>query len=415
MTPAGGLPGPREWLGGPPAWPAPADLEPGTSLRACYAILGVHATSGPEGSAWIALELGEARGRARGVLPAAEAPDWTREGIYVGVSGRVEGQNSQRRIRIEEIVPLHVTLDDLELFLPSSTRDRAELERELDALIASVRADDYRTLLTTLLAGDSDTGRGFRLAPAASRNHHAWLGGLLEHTVSVARLCDAAAAHYGRLDRDLLVTAALLHDIGKMREIGAEPGFPYTDEGRLLGHILLGLQLVGDAAAKLGLEPHRRLLLEHLIASHQGRYEWQSPREPRTLEALVLHYLDDLDAKTNHAMRLLDAVEIGWTEYDRSLGRELLRHSPRQAEKTEEAQRKPKGRTSGRKAGGRKASGTQRGKAAKKKQSAKRGKAARQKEAKRSPGARRARPENAAPPDRPPTGFIDRDTLDLFA
>ena len=204
-------------------------------------------------------------------------------------------------IEIREIAPIGVGLDDLPLFLPSSTREPEGMELELADILASVGDPSLLALLASLLGPDTPTGPGFRMAPAATWNHHAWLGGLLEHTLSVARLCDSIAVHYGPgIDRDLLITAALLHDIGKVREIGAQPGFPYTEEGRLLGHILLGLRMVADAAASVrGLTGDRLLLLEHLIAAHQGRYEWQSPREPKTAEARILHYADDLDAKLN--------------------------------------------------------------------------------------------------------------------
>jgi 3'-5' exoribonuclease len=202
------------------------------------------------------------------------------------------------------------------------------MDAELAALIESVGDEPLRRLLRALLAPETDVGRGFRLAPAAKQNHHAYLGGLIEHTISVARVCDLLAAHYGAaIDRDLLLAGALLHDIGKIREIGARSGFPYTDEGKLLGHILLGLQMVADAAETIpGLTGPRLLLVQHLIASHQGRFEWQSPREPRTLEALLLHYADDLDAKLNQAAALVAAVDMGWTAYDRNFGRDFIRH-----------------------------------------------------------------------------------------
>jgi 3'-5' exoribonuclease len=129
------------------------------------------------------------------------------------------------------------------------------------------------------------------------------------------------------VDRDLLVAGALVHDIGKTRELSTEVSFPYTREGKLLGHILLGLRIVEEEAQHVPELANERLqLLLHLVASHQGRYEWQSPREPRTIEALLLHYADDLDAKTVQALALLETVPDGWTGYDRSLARELLRH-----------------------------------------------------------------------------------------
>src|SRR5690606_9538374 len=182
--------------------------------------------------------------------------------------------------------------EELDLFLPRSPRPPEEMERELAALIASVRDPGLGTLLRRMLDRRSEIGRAFRHAPAAKRNHHAYLGGLLEHTLSVATACDLLARHYGpSIDRDLLVAGALLHDVGKVREIVAGTGFTFSDEGRLLGHILLGLGMVeAEAVAVPELPAERRLLLLHLIASHQGRYEWQSPRRPKILEGLILHY-----------------------------------------------------------------------------------------------------------------------------
>src|SRR5690606_28940164 len=177
------------------------------------------------------------------------------------------------------------------------------------------------------LGRGSESGRAFRVHPAAKRNHHAYLCGLLEHSLSVATACDRLAAHYAAvgvpLDRDLLVTGALLHDLGKTRELKGFPAVGYTTEGHLLGHIVIGMQIVAREAEEVpGLDPERLLLLQHLIASHQGRPEWDSPKVPQLLEALVLHYADDLDAKLNQAGALLSGVAAGsWSAYDRGLGR----------------------------------------------------------------------------------------------
>jgi 3'-5' exoribonuclease len=320
------LPGPLEWMGDAgPDWPPPSALIPGNPVVACYAVLDISVTRPSRNGIGTDLQLTDARGRVDAWLPDTLREDWLRPGVYVGVRGLIEA--GVPRIHIEEIAPLRVTLDQLELFLPRTPRDADAMAAELADLIASVGDAPFRELLNRLLGYDTEIGRGFRLAPAATRNHHAYLGGLLEHTLSVARACDLLADHWGpRLDRDLLITGALLHDIGKVREIGAQAGFPYTTEGRLLGHILLGLKMVREQARQVPVDAQRTMLLEHLIAAHQGRYEWQSPREPRVLEALILHYVDDLDSKAQHAIDLIDGVDAGWTAYDRMLGREMLRH-----------------------------------------------------------------------------------------
>lgn len=325
-----GWPDPREWVGDAPyPWPPANWLQPGETHTACYTIISTGIARAVDGSPVTQIDLADAQGDLSAWMPVDSGIEWLREGLYVGVRGIVTDAGGWNVLQLTEISPVRVSLDDLPLFLPHSSADVELLEAEFDRLADSIRHTGLRTLIGGLLGRDTEIGRGFRLAPAATRNHHACLGGLFEHTVSVARLCDFAAEHYGdAVDRDLLVAGALLHDIGKVREIGARAGFPYTDEGRLLGHILLGLQMIGSAAREIDLEPETRLLLEHLVASHQGRHEWQSPREPHVLEAFILHHLDDLDAKVDHVRSMLDTVDAGWTEYDRSLRRELLRHAP---------------------------------------------------------------------------------------
>ncbi|HEU0016132.1 MAG TPA: HD domain-containing protein, partial [Longimicrobium sp.] len=249
----------------------------------------------------------------------------------VGVRGRVGSYNEKLQLTVTVIQALEVADDDLSLFLPGSPRDRGVMGKELDALVETVADLPLRTLLVRCVGRKTPLGQSFRLHPAAKKNHHAYLGGLMEHSLSVARACDGLCAHYraqgAALDRDLLLAGALLHDIGKVRELTARRSFHYTDEGQLLGHILLGLQIVTREAESIpGLGPERLLHLQHLIASHQGRHEWASPKVPHTLEALILHYADDLDAKVNPGMRLLEGVEPGgWTGYDRSLDRALYR------------------------------------------------------------------------------------------
>jgi 3'-5' exoribonuclease len=331
MQGADSAPTPREWVGDEPfPWSPVLDAPDGEPVTACFSVMQASLGRTRNDKPFLRLQLADCYGPVEARMWENVEPvvDLLRPGAYVGVRGCMETYQEQRQLRIEAAVPLRVELDDLVLFLPRSARPADIMDAELAAFIHSVSDPALHQLLTTLLAPATDSGQAFRLAPAAKQNHHAYLGGLIEHTLSVARLCDMLADHYGQaLDRDLLVAAALLHDIGKVREIGARAGFPYTDEGKLLGHILIGLQMVADAARHVpGLGEGRVRLLQHLIASHQGRYEWQSPREPRTLEALVLHYADDLDAKINQAGALLDAVNAGWTAYDRSFARDFLKH-----------------------------------------------------------------------------------------
>lgn len=351
------LPGPRDWIGAAPfPWPPAHAVRPGEVFHACFFLVSVQSLRTKTDKPYLRLQLQDVHGALEGRVwdMAEQIAASLQEGMYVGVRGRIEVFNGERQLKVEDVAQIHVDLDDLEHFLPRSPRDPEEMDRELAGWIASVRDPALHELLEKMLGAGTELGAGFRLAPAAKYNHHAYLGGLIEHTLSIVQVCDMLAAHYQpHVDRDLLIAGALLHDVGKVREIGARAGFPYTDEGKLLGHIVLGMQMTAETAATVpGITPQRLTLLQHLIASHQGRYEWQSPREPRTLEAYILHYADDLDAKMQHAIGMVDSVTspAGWTGYDRSLGRELYRHhapggaheeTPRRADRVAE---RPAGR-----------------------------------------------------------------------
>ncbi|HET8656542.1 MAG TPA: HD domain-containing protein [Longimicrobiaceae bacterium] len=324
---------PRSFCGD--AWRLIEQLADGDEITACYRVLDARRLDAKNGKPYLKLGLGDRSGTIDGFVwedverwePLCPADS------VVGVRGRVGSYQERLQVRVHWIEPLRPEPADLERLLPTSPRPRERMEAELDALIGSVSEPGLRRLLQRCLGRGTELGRAFRVHPAAKRNHHAYLCGLLEHSVSVATGCHALAEHYRRqgaeVDRDLLVTGALLHDFGKLRELRGLPASGYTDEGQLLGHIVLGIQMVTrEAAAVTELPESRLLLLQHLIASHQGRPEWDSPRVPQLREALILHYMDDLDAKLNQAAALLSGVPAGeWTTYDRTLARAFFRPS----------------------------------------------------------------------------------------
>jgi 3'-5' exoribonuclease len=320
----------RDWLAGVAVpWPPVQELDAGARVVACYSVTQAASARTRHDKPYLRLQLSDLHGTLEARVWDAAEPLMAivQPGVYVGVRGRVEVFQGQRQINVDHLERVQVEPADLGFFMPRCPRDPAELEAGLRELMASVKEEPLRRLLRELLEPKSSTGQWFRQAPAAKRNHHAYVGGLLEHTVSVTRLCAAMATHYGPIiDRDLLVTGALLHDLGKVAEIAIEAGFPYTTAGKLLGHILLGLEMVHEAGRRLAVPDHRLRLVEHLIAAHQGRFEWQSPREPQTLEALILHHADDTDAKVQQAIDLIRSADEGWTDYSRSFGREFLKH-----------------------------------------------------------------------------------------
>lgn len=323
----------RVFCGDAYPWTLIADLEDGTDVVACYLVLESRKAETKQNKPYLRLILGDRTGSIDAMvwedaerLEPVCAPE-----AFVGVRGRVSSYNDRLQLKVSSIEALSLEAADYELLLPTSPRPREAMERELDAVVGSVRDPGLNKLLRRCLGRGTDLGRAYRVHPAAKRNHHAYVSGLLEHSLSVASSCSRLAEHYAgqgaSVDRDLLVTAALLHDIGKIRELKGFPAVAYTTEGKLLGHIVIGIQMVAEAATGVPeIADERRLLLLHLIASHQGRPEWDSPRVPQVIEALLLHYADDLDAKVNQAGALVSRVADGeWTAYDRSLERSFFR------------------------------------------------------------------------------------------
>ena len=191
---------------------------------------------------------------------------------------------------------------------------------ELKTLIGSIKNTYLQQLLQDLFIDDTDFAKKFCNSSAAKTVHHGFVGGLLEHTLSVTKLCDYYCSAYPILQRDLLLTAAMCHDIGKVKEISAFPVNDYTDDGQLLGHIVMGAQMVGERAAKIDGFPHNLLAeLQHCILAHHGKLEYGSPKVPALIEAVALNYADDTDAKMETFKEILEnnSENSGWLGYNR--------------------------------------------------------------------------------------------------
>lgn len=254
---------------------------------------------------------------------------------FVLVSGITRRYNDQDQVNVQSVQRYDGKIDPVD-YVPSSPRDVEEMQKELWALIKSVSNPH----LSSLLNGFFENQRFFSSfceTPGAAKIHHAYVGGLLEHTLSVATLCEQVVKHYTNIDynRDLLITGALLHDVGKMQEYGPPPAFERTDEGLLAGHIPLGALMTDDAIRAITGFPHLlRASLIHLLLSHHGTREYGSPVEPATIEAFVLHYMDDLDAKMENVWgwinqkRHQDNTERLWTDKCFPLDRLIFKGIP---------------------------------------------------------------------------------------
>ena len=269
------------------------------------------------GDPYLALEFADRTGQIPGVYfrPPREAAD-VPVGTVCSVRGRVTAYRGSRRVSVDLLMPAEEW--DSEDLMARGVRPEEELVSELKALVASVREPGLRRVLRAVF-GDEGFFRTFRRCPGSQSYHHAYVGGLLEHTVTVAGLCSGLAERYPLIDRDLLVTAALLHDIGKCNELAFHTDTTYTDEGRLLGHVVLGARRLHEAGARARAPIARETLmqLEHAMLSHHGELEWGSPKRPSTLEALLLHHADNLDAKVSGFSALLSGasrVDETWTD-----------------------------------------------------------------------------------------------------
>lgn len=232
------------------------------------------------------------------------------------VQGKVENYQDDLQIRVTAIREPRGQIDWSQ-FLPESTRSAGELEAEFDRVVARIADADYQALVQ-MLRGDERLWSRYAQAPAATSVHHAYLRGLLEHTLNMCRICEALAAIYPDANRDLLLTGVIFHDAGKVYEYEAGPAFNKTVYGELVGHLAIGDQLVVQLAARREGIPREKVWhLRHLVLSHHGQLEFGSPVLPKTLEGLLLHFADNIDAKVGIYRQAADSTPEGETFTDR--------------------------------------------------------------------------------------------------
>jgi len=259
---------------------------------------------------------------------AAEVMDTFGREHFVRVKGLMQVFQNRPQLTVHKLQPVAESEVDVSDYLPASTRDRDEMFRELQGWIGSMSDPHLKALLEAVFANE-ETARAYRTAPAAKTVHHNWIGGLLEHVLSLCHLARFTAAHYEGIDFDLLLAGVILHDVGKISELFYARSFGYTTEGQLLGHIAIGQRMVEEHARLIpDFPPRKRDLLLHLILSHHGVLEYGSPKVPVFPEALLLHHLDNLDSKMECMRALIERdrqVEGVWTAYSAPLERSVLK------------------------------------------------------------------------------------------
>jgi 3'-5' exoribonuclease len=307
------------------------DLPEGARVDSLFALHSRDIRSARTGEPYLSLEIGDNSGRMPAVM---FRPSPVEESLPIGSVVRLRGTvttfRGVRRVTVESLGP--VAAFDAADMLPASAHERSEMVGELRALVRAVREPRLRALLRAVF-GAPGFIETFSTCPAGTGRHHAYVGGLLEHTLAVAALCVSLSAVYPQADADILLAAALLHDVGKTEELSCATSLEYTDAGRLVGHVVLGERIVSRAIGGLSrpLPAETALRLCHAILAHHGEPEWGAARRPSTLEALLLHHADNLDA---HASAFLGAVTgaavLGqsWSDCDNSFGRPLVVPSP---------------------------------------------------------------------------------------
>ena len=306
-----------------------SDLNTEQSVTTFLLICEKEIRSTKEGKTYLRLELGDRTGSIEARMWdqfEAVTREVEREDI-VKVQGRVEIYRGRPQFSVQQMRKAKPEEVDLADFLPSTKEDVEKLYKQLLAEADSIKNPWLKQLNTQILS-DPHISACYKRAPAAKVMHHAYLGGLLEHVVGLCGLARQIAEHYPELELDLLLTAAILHDIGKLEELCYERSIGYTTDGQLLGHIVMEIETVASAIAKIeGFPPALKTVVQHLLISHHGQYEFGSPKLPMIREALVFHYMDDLDSKLAAARAAL-AVESGdedWSAYSGALQRKFLR------------------------------------------------------------------------------------------
>jgi 3'-5' exoribonuclease len=306
------------------------DLTPNSPVRTTFLVQSKERKTASNGAAYLDLNLQDTTGVIPAKLwdyserttPAFEADD------VIQVEGHVESYRGTPQIRVRRITlcaPEEVNLLD---YLPRTQRDPEEMYAALLARVRAMGEGPLRALLLSLVE-DPALAEKYKLAPAAMSYHHAFLGGLLEHVSSLLVLGDRIADHYPWLRRDLIVAGLILHDIGKIEELNFTRGFRYSTRGQLVGHIPIALEMVQTRIRQIpDFPPEVKDQLEHILLSHHGKLEFGSPKEPLFAEALVVHYLDDMDSKLEAVREqyTTDADRPGdWTSRNPALKRELLK------------------------------------------------------------------------------------------
>lgn len=305
------------------------DLKPGDLVDDVFVLAEKNIAQKRDGNNYLNVTLADKTGSIKGVVwdNVDRIAAGVSSGDFVQTSANVGEYKGTVQLVVRKMAPYPADKVDPEEFLPASQRNITGMFERLLKLSDSLAAGHVKALLDAFW-NDPEFVHQFKSAPAAKKMHHAYIGGLLEHTLSMASLADKVAAHYSGINRDLLIAGAILHDVGKTKELEYTLKIDYSDQGRLLSHIVIGLEMVEKKLSAIEDFPEdQKLLLKHMIISHHGTREFGSPEPPKTIEAVLLNYIDEMDSKVSGIrdfMASADANET-WTSYHRLLERHFYK------------------------------------------------------------------------------------------
>jgi 3'-5' exoribonuclease len=322
-------------------------LKEGDWVDETYLVSSKQVSTAKNGVVYLSLKLVDKTGEIDGRLwdNAEETAGKFERDDFVRIKGIVANYQGSLQVKMKGLEKVNDSQVDMSNFLQSSPRDPEEMTRELQAIAAGLANAHLRQFMNAFLE-DKTFMEAFKRAPAARSLHHNTIGGLMEHILELVSLCRDIAKHFPGVDTDLLAVGAFIHDIGKVRELGVRKSIEYTTEGRLIGHISLGYEMLVDKVRTIpGFPPELTMLLKHIMLSHHGEYEFGSPKRPKIQEAIIIHYLDDLSAKISNFQATLKKENVGegeWTSYSKMHDRYLYRQSaPGALEEEETANGKP--------------------------------------------------------------------------
>ncbi|MCD6184519.1 MAG: HD domain-containing protein [Deltaproteobacteria bacterium] len=301
------------------------DLTPGAKVDDAFVLSEKNIAQKKDGNNFLHVAFSDKTGKIKGVVwnNVENMIKSIKSGDFVHVKGNVSEYKDSLQLVVKSMEYLSEDSVEPADFLPVTCHDIEKMFDRIKQITFSIETDYIKELFEAFW-NDQDFVNKFKIAPAAKRMHHAYIGGLLEHSLSMAILVKKIAGHYGGINQDLLLAGAILHDIGKIREFDYKTKIDYSDEGRMLNHIVIGIQMVHEKIGQIKNFPEEdALLLKHMVASHHGIREFGSPEPPKTVEAVLLNYVDEIDSKINGIRNFISSADQNeaWTPYHNLLGR----------------------------------------------------------------------------------------------